>query len=72
MTKSKNAVFVRVFELRIWELNTLEIGINTEVNVLAPIAVRGEVQQFIRVGSKEFDRLQKNRRAHKVGLSYIF
>lgn len=52
--------------------NTLEIGFNAEVEVLGPIAVRGEVQQFVPLGSEEFDRLQKNRRAYKVGLAFTF
>ncbi len=51
---------------------TLEIGLNAEADLLGPIAVRGEVQQFISFGDGEFDRLQKNRRAYKVGLAFTF
>lgn len=54
------------------DATTFEIGLNAEVEVLGPIAVRVEVQQFVPLGSKEFDQLQKNRRAYKVGLALTF
>jgi hypothetical protein len=54
------------------DANTLEIGLNAEVDVLGPIAIRGEIQQFIPLGSDYLDRMQKSRRAYKVGLTFTF
>jgi hypothetical protein len=53
-------------------VTTFEIGVNGEVDVFDQIAIRAEVQQFVPLGSKEFDRAQKNRRAYKVGLAFTF
>jgi|GEM_PF-1912044 len=54
------------------DATTIEIGLNANVQVLGPVAVRGEVQQFFPLGNEEFDQLQKNRRAYKVGLAFTF
>jgi len=54
------------------DANTVEIGLNAEVDVLGPIAIRGEVQQFIPLGNDYFSQMQKNRRAYKVGLAFRF
>jgi hypothetical protein len=53
-------------------VTTLEIGVNAKVDLFGPIAIRAEAQQFVPLGTKEFDRAQKNRRAFKVGLALTF
>ncbi len=50
-------------------VTTLELGLNAKADLFEPIAIRAEVQQFVPLGTKEFDRAQKNRRAYKIGLS---
>jgi hypothetical protein len=54
------------------DATTVELGLNAEVQVLGPIGIRGEIQQFIPLRSDYFDRLQKNRRVYKLGLAFTF
>lgn len=51
---------------------TFEIGLNAEIIVIEPIAVRGELQQYIPLGNAYLDKLQKNRQSLKVGLALRF
>jgi len=51
---------------------TLEVGLNAEVQVLEPIGIRGGIHQFIALGSTEYDRMEKNRRAITVGIFFAF
>jgi hypothetical protein len=54
------------------DATTLEFGLNIEVEVFGPIIIRGEAQQYVGLGSKDFDRLQKDRRSYKVGFALLF
>ena len=54
------------------DANTVEIGLNAEEDILGPIAIRGEAQQFIPLGNDYLAQMQKNRRAYKVGLAFRF
>lgn len=49
-------------------INTLEVGLSSEIHILGPLKIQGKVNQFFPLGDNEFDRRQKNRRAYKVGL----
>jgi hypothetical protein len=53
-------------------INTLEVGLSTEVRIIGPLKIHGKVNQFIPLGDKEFDRRQKKRRIYKVGLVFSF
>jgi len=49
--------------------STAEIGLRAHINVVGPLAVVGEAQQFFPLGNSYFDQLQKGRRAYKIGVS---
>jgi len=54
------------------EVTTLEIGLNVEVEILSPLAIRGEIRQLLPLGDREVDQLQKGRRAYTIGVAAIF
>lgn len=53
-------------------VTAFEAGVNLEVRVFGPLAVRVEGHQLIPLGTTESDRMQKERRAFTGGLSCTF
>jgi hypothetical protein len=49
---------------------TGEVGLMAHVNITGLLSIVAEVQQYFPFGNNDFDRLQKDRRAYKIGLSY--
>ena len=54
------------------DVTTLEIGLNVEVEILSPLAIRGEIRQLFPLGDREVDQRQKGRRAFTIGVAAIF
>jgi hypothetical protein len=53
------------------DVTTLEIGLNVEVEILSPLAIRGEIRQLFPLGDQEVDQRQKGRRAYTIGVAAI-
>jgi hypothetical protein len=47
--------------------NTIEIGLNIRFPILSPLGIMGEVHQYFPIDNSEIDRIQKYRRAYKIG-----
>jgi hypothetical protein len=54
------------------DVTAFEAGVNLEVRVIGPVAVRLEGHQLIPLGSTESDRMNKNRRGFTGGLAWTF
>jgi hypothetical protein len=49
---------------------TCELGLSLPINIIGSWSILAEAQQYFPLGSSVSDKMQRDRRAYKVGLSY--